>query len=602
MADRFPCVECRKDVARTKNDRYRTHTTGDGEPCEMSSAPIPEHVLANGPVDGKTPADVPVEGVDYQTCPQCTRKVKLTRLGYFEPHDMTLRGGDRCPVSGVRAIHARKTEDVPLPGDEKPKPGAAEPKVKAQEEITSPAPTSTNAGAGSTPLAPPPTSGEGSEIDWSDVEKASRWARPDLHPAPADEGPASGPDSSAASGLIDWSKVGDLKHLSPEERVATLPDFSVEMRGELKGTPIGTETSGTSSKSPVPAPSADSSASTETSFPESPSMSRPSDDPPWGPDRDTFPGVEEVPADAAPFSLGVPLPGPFLQPFSPFSQPSEWIPPSLVFLQPPEYSGPGKPEPMGDLAKELATKIKETFYAYSNRKTTDNRSAQTTLGPSEIGTPCDRRLGMALLGVVPVNPGGDGWAAFVGTCTHVGMADVYTFADAGTGRYAVELPVFTGMPTVPRGTTDLLDRRDGTVVDWKVMGAYSLKKFKLEGPTATYRTQAHVYGYGAERSGEKVRNVAVVGLPRAGSSLDEMHVWTEKYDRKFAQAALERVENMARRVSVAQECVQIEADPPAARPLTPMEIAAQFDPADDCRYCPFHLKNDKEMKRGCPGK
>src|SRR3546814_1833504 len=39
-------------------------------------------------------------------------------------------------------------------------------------------------------------------------------------------------------------------------------------------------------------------------------------------------------------------------------------------------------QPMSDLAKELATRIKETFYAYSNRKTSDNRSAQTTLGPS----------------------------------------------------------------------------------------------------------------------------------------------------------------------------------------------------------------------------
>src|SRR3546814_2323173 len=77
---------------------------------------------------------------------------------------------------------------------------------------------------------------------------------------------------------------------------------------------------------------------------------------------------------------------------------------------------------------------------------------------------------MALMNIPAVNPGGDGWAAFVGTCTHAGMAEVYTFADAGTGRYAVEMPVFLGVPTVPRGTTDLLDRRDGTIVDWKVMG------------------------------------------------------------------------------------------------------------------------------------
>src|SRR5690606_22850826 len=92
--------------------------------------------------------------------------------------------------------------------------------------------------------------------------------------------------------------------------------------------------------------------------------------------------------------------GDFFQPDSPFLQP-----------------GDGKTV-VGELspdARDLATRIKETFYAYSNRKTKDNRSAQTTLGPSEIGTPCDRRLALTVMGAAPVNPGGDGWAAFVGT-------------------------------------------------------------------------------------------------------------------------------------------------------------------------------------------
>lgn len=280
---------------------------------------------------------------------------------------------------------------------------------------------------------------------------------------------------------------------------------------------------------------------------------------------------------AGPFHLAPLLgDGTILQPFS-------------HILQPTPYEGPVKVLPLEGLARDLATKIKETFYAYSNRKTNDNRGAQTTLGPSEIGTPCDRRLAMALMNVPAVNAGGDGWASFVGTCGHTGMAEIYTFADAGSGRYAVELPVFLGIPTVPRGTTDLLDRRDGTVVDWKFMGAYSLKKFKAEGPSDTYRTQAHVYGYGAKRAGEKVKNVAVVGLPRAGSSLDEMHVWTEPYDEKLAKDALARVEKIHQEVYVQ-----------GAKPQ--MQVAATFPAGDDCRYCPFHLKGDKEMVRGCPGK
>jgi hypothetical protein len=526
VAIKYDCHACKKQVTATKNNRYRSHSGGDGEPCEMASEPIPEHILAQ-PVGVDDDPSVPREGVDYATCPQCERKVKLTRLGYFEPHETTLRGGERCEVSGVRAKHARRLNDVLLPGDERP--ASAVPKVKDSETISR-APTSTNAGAASSPKELPPTSGTTghAEPTWQEGRQ------------------------------IDWSKVGELKHL---------------------GTSIGTGICETSSKSPEPAPPAASSVSTETSSPESATTSKPSP----GQPESTSSDAVEGPAAVGPFHLAPILgDGSILQPFS-------------HILQPVSYEGPVKVV-MGDLAKEIATKVKETFYSYSNRKSVDNRSAQTTLGPSEIGTPCDRRLAMSLMGVPPVNAGGDGWAAFVGTCTHTGMAEVYTFADAGTGRYAVELPVFLGVPTVPRGTTDLLDRRDGTVVDWKVMGVYSLKKFKAEGPSPTYRTQAHVYGLGAERGGEKVRNVAVVGLPRAGSSLDEMHVWTEKYDRKFAQDALARVERISN---------DVQARYPATSPsdVKPeMLVAETFFTADDCRYCPFHLKGDKEMKRGCPGK
>jgi hypothetical protein len=482
MADKYDCHACKKQVTGTKNDRYRSHSGVDGNPCEMSSEPIPEHVLAQ-PVTVDDQPDVPREGVDWAKCPQCTRKVGLTRLGYFEPHDQTLRGGDRCPTGGVRAKHARRQQDVPLPGD------------------------------GTAPSATP--------------------------------------------------KVRDSAHPG-------IPPHEVNLARD----PM------------TSAPSAGSSASTEISSPASTSTSTPSDpaSPTAAPSTSSDAGAE--PADAGPFHLAPLLDEVILQPFS-------------YVLQPTLYASPGKAV-MGELAKELATRIKETFYSYSNRKSADNRSAQTTLGPSEIGTPCDRRLAMALLGVPPVNPGGDGWAAFVGTCTHAGMAEIYTFADAGTGRYAVELPVFLGVPTVPRGTTDLLDRRDATIVDWKVMGSYSLKKFKAEGPSDTYRTQAHVYGLGAERAGEKVRNVAIVGLPRAGSSLDEMHVWTEPYDRKLAQDALARVERIANDIQVleAERSTWAGLDVPQGR----MRKAKAFETGDDCRYCPFHLKNDKEMQRGCPGK
>ncbi len=481
MADRYLCTDCSKVVTATANNRYRTHSDGAGDRCVNASEPIPQHLLDAGPETDRKEDGVPKEGVDFATCPRCDRKVKLTRLGYFEPHQTK---GERCETSGVRLVNLELPEKVELATEQ----------VKTLDEILS------------VPSADSSASTETSSPESSNTSNGS-----------------TGSDECGAQSVQLPAVDSDITEDAPTES---------------------------------------STASTSTSK-ESP----------------------KLPPDESPFSLGVTF-SRFLQPFSPFLQPGEWIPPTLVFLQPPAYETV-RAEPMGDLAKELATKIKETFYSYSNRKSTDNRSAQTTLGPSEIGTPCDRRLAMSLMGIPPVNAGGDGWAAFVGTCTHEGMANIYTFADAGTGRYAVELPVFTGSPTVPRGTTDLLDRRDGTVVDWKVMGAYSLKKFKAEGPSATYRTQAHVYGLGAERSGERVKSVAIVGLPRAGSSLDEMHVWTEKYDRRFAQAALDRVERIGARLN--------------GDTRMKLEIAATIDVADDCRYCPFHLKKDAGMQKGCPG-
>lgn len=537
MSSGYLCRACSKVVSATKNNRYRTHKDESGETCTNSSLEIPDDLLQQAPSDTKS-AGVPEEGKDFAKCPQCGRNVKLTRLGYFPPHDTTLYGGEQCSTTGVRAFHAGGTVDVPLPGDSLPEEGllkATRPKVSNQMEVE-------QERVGKSVLALPPG---GSSASTS-----------------SERAPSAAPPATSSPGSTSRKSDADSSPSPTETPPDELPPTDEEAVEALRA---------------FDSPSPESTSTPEGSTPPSPESEKPSS-----------------PA----FKLGRPISSLISQPDSPYLQPPEYREPSPVFLQPPEYGGPEKPEPMGDLAKELSIRIKETFYAYDNRKTKDNRSAQTTLGPSEIGTPCDRRLAMALMGVAPVNPGGDGWAAFVGTCGHVGMGEMLAFADAGTGRYAVELPLTFQSVHVPRGTTDALDRRDGTLIDWKFMGAYSLKKFKLEGPSATYRVQAHTYGLGATEAGEKVRNVAIVGLPRAGGSLDDMHVWTEKFDPKVGRAALARVEKIAAGVKVALEPMHPDGQWSAA---TPMEVAAEFDTADDCRYCPFFLKGDKEMRRGCPG-
>ncbi len=479
MADgRYVC-DCGKTVTATKNMRYRTHKTPEGEPCDQSSCEIPPREEEAGPVPKGADPGVPEEGRDYAVCPECGRKVALTRLGYYENHDKTLRGADRCQQGGTR--YRKKIEDVHLPGD-----------------------------------------------------------APSSESAPAE--PA--PDSAATSA-------------PPTSRFLQPPPWEE---------PTGETVSSSSGKDPSPA----------TASPESTTTSKSSEG--WS--ESSAPGGMSNSSSDSPQRFESET---FQQPGSPFMQPGE-IPVKVD---------------MTERGKEIAARIKETFYAYSNRKTSDNRSAQTTMGPSEIGTPCDRRLAMALLGVVPVNPGGDGWAAFVGTQMHRGMQEIYEWADAGTGRYATELSVSLPSQEVPHGTTDLLDRVMVLLVDWKGMGEYSLKKFKQEGPSQTYRVQAHSYGYGAVMQGEKVKEVAIVGLPRAGRSLEEMHVWVEKFDKKIAIKALERVKKI--REEIDQMSGQVAFD--GTGPATALEAAETFSTATayECTYCPFHLKGDKEMLKGCPG-
>lgn len=473
MALKYDCLACKKQVTATKNNRYRSHTDGTGEPCENSSVEIPEYLLAQ-PVGADDAPDVPREGVDFAVCPQCERKVKLTRLGYFEPHDQTLKGGDRCPTTGVRAKHARKTETVPLPGDD-PKPAtAAVPKVRDS----------------ATPVA---------------------------------------------------------------SRGLALP--------------------------------AGSSATTDSSSPESTSISADSPEPAPSSVPPTTSSDADKPETAGvgpfPMALAAVAHTAILQPFSPFSQPGE-IPPRIRLA-----------DAMSDRGKEIAARLRETFYAYTNRNERGNRSAQRTLGPSEIGTPCDRQLAMKLLGVAPVNPQ-EGWAPFVGTAVHAELARMFEWANgAQSGRYVVEMPVSFGSELVPRGTLDLLDRVLYMVDDHKLMGRYSLDKLIQQGPSETYRTQIQVYGLGATLAGEKVKEVAIIAWPRQESSLDKLYVHVEPFDRKLAERAIARVERIAREVQRRQG---------PGTPAGPITVARQFEVADDCKWCIFHLKGDKNFQRGCPGK
>ncbi|AZM51823.1 hypothetical protein DMA15_03830 [Streptomyces sp. WAC 01529] len=247
------------------------------------------------------------------------------------------------------------------------------------------------------------------------------------------------------------------------------------------------------------------------------------------------------------------------------------------------------------MAERLVARMREVFYSFGNRKTNDNRSAQTTLGPSEIGSPCDRRLAMSLLRIPPVNPGGDGWASFKGTAIHKELAEVFTWASGNTGRFAVEVPLKFPSGLVPRGTTDLLDRVLFMVDDHKIQGKWSQNKLRTEGMTPTQRTQLHVYGFGARLQGERVDFVALLSWPMESSSLDDLYAVVEPYDPQIARDALARVDRIDNGIHD-----YIGAGPTER---TPLEVARQFpvDPSD-CKFCDWYAPGDPNMERGCPGR
>lgn len=279
----------------------------------------------------------------------------------------------------------------------------------------------------------------------------------------------------------------------------------------------------------------------------------------------------------------------------------------VVFAQP---AGRRSEQPVVEMSADgaaIAARLKELFYAYDNRRSADNRSAQATMGPSEMGTPCDRRLALSLMRMPPVNPGGDGWAAFVGTCIHAGLEQLFLWADAGTGRFATEQRLEFDHDYVPKGTADLIDRTLLMILDHKCQGRWSRNKLKTQGPSPTYKVQAHVYAYGARKRGEKIEKIAIVSWPRDEATLDDLYVHVEDYNPAVAQRAFERVDRIGAEVE-SKRAELHDTYPVTVEPSEELEleigarVAGTFDVADDCRFCPFYLPNARDITRGCNGK
>ena len=178
-----------------------------------------------------------------------------------------------------------------------------------------------------------------------------------------------------------------------------------------------------------------------------------------------------------------------------------------------------------------------------------DRSLQTTLGPSEIGTDCDRCL-IHMLAGTPTDEGAP-WLPTIGNAVHdwAEMAVVKHLMATGTDRYIPEGKVAVGQlrGVDITGHSDVLDVHTGTVVDYKLVGTTTLKKVKrAKGhPGLTHSRQANLYGRGWALAGYDVRSVAVWFLPRNGFRISDGHVWQEPYDEQVALDALDRANRLA---------------------------------------------------------
>lgn len=217
------------------------------------------------------------------------------------------------------------------------------------------------------------------------------------------------------------------------------------------------------------------------------------------------------------------------------------------------------------------------------------RGQQIALGCSEAGHPCDRRIGYTMAAIPPANLFADPWPATVGTSIHSWLEQAMeAYQDThGIDEWATELEVYPS--TLIKGHTDLYAKKRFTVLDWKFPGASNMKKMRKEGPSMQYQVQVQLYGLGHVQAGRRVDRVGIVAVGRE-AWLKDMYVWTTPFDRGVAEAALDRVDKIGKKL--------IEMDI-LNNPDRWIDVPS--DPGFMCRFCPYYQRGVMTNDKGCAG-
>lgn len=243
--------------------------------------------------------------------------------------------------------------------------------------------------------------------------------------------------------------------------------------------------------------------------------------------------------------------------------------------------------PKGQTAHPDPTGLRSTLIrAIQDASANTPRSLQRTVGPSEIGTPCVRQLAFKLDRTEPARSvDHDPLPSILGTAFHTWAAEAMDrqnqlLVEAGKKpRWLIEQRVRVGPGMA--GSADLFDTETGCVLDWKALGNTTYTQYVNEGPSRSYRVQAHCYGAGFVNAGYTVNRVAIVLLGRA-KRLSDMHIWSEPFDPQIAADALERAGTVATLLENGVEPMRFPSTPGGA-----------------CHYCQFKGRVEDGY---CPGK
>jgi hypothetical protein len=215
------------------------------------------------------------------------------------------------------------------------------------------------------------------------------------------------------------------------------------------------------------------------------------------------------------------------------------------------------------------------------------RSQQATIGPSELGGLCDRKIAYRIAGAPESNQFSDPLPAIVGTAIHTWLERaVGKFQSAHfMERWLTEITVHPDPLVV--GHCDLYDRELEMVVDYKTVSPTKLKAWKTNGPPEAYKNQVSLYAKGAILAGLPVKRVALVAIPRAGF-LTDARVWADNYDPARAQALLDRLYGVGSLLLGQGEDMSLSSIPAA--------------PGAECSYCPWMRGGPTPANlSGCPG-